>query len=290
VTPVRTARAYLELTKPGITVFIGASTASGFLVARGGWGEPGSVLVVLMATMAMSGGAAALNHLAERGSDACMRRTAGRPLPAGTIGVGGAARFAWALSGAGFLLSLLVLPWLTTLFLVLCHVSYVNVYTPLKRRTPLSTLAGAVPGALPVLAGAAATGLPLGAGSVALAAVLFTWQVPHFLSLAWLAREDYGRAGQPMLGVLDPTGSMSARVSLLYAAAMPVFALVVGWGSAAGTLFVVGALLCGGAYLVAAARFVRVPGRATARALFLASLLVLPLLLTTLAVDLLLPV
>ncbi|MEX0891229.1 MAG: heme o synthase [Gemmatimonadota bacterium] len=284
------ARAFLELTKPGITVFIGASTASGFLLALGGWGEPGRLLLVLVATMAMSGGAAAHNHLAERGTDARMRRTAGRPLPAGIIRVRDATLFAWGLGGAGFLLALLTLPWQTTLFLVLCHVSYVNVYTPLKRRSPLSTLAGAVPGALPVLAGAAATGLPLSTGSVALAAVLFTWQVPHFLSLAWLAREDYARAGQPMLGVLDPGGSMSARVSLLYAAAMPAFALAAGWGSAAGGVFTAGAVLCGGAYLVAAARFVRVPGRPTARTLFLASLLVLPLLLATLAADLVLSI
>jgi len=280
------AAAWLELTKPGITLFVGITAATGFLTAAGGWALPGQLAAVLGATVLMSAGAATLNQVAERGRDALMRRTARRPLPAGRVSVREARLLGWGLSCCGLAMSLWILPPATAVWLGLCHVSYVNVYTPLKHRTPLCTLAGAIPGALPVLAGAAATGQPLGPAPLALTAVLFMWQIPHFLAIGWIARDDYRSAACPMLSVVDGTGRSSARVSFVYAGGMLVAAAVLGVVSDAGPLYLGAALLAGGAYTALAWSFVRRPEPLPARRLFLSSLVVLPLLLLALIGDL----
>jgi heme o synthase len=279
-------RAYVELTKPGITVFIGITAGAGFVTALGGFGLPLQLVLMLAATMLMSGGAAALNHVYESRFDALMARTARRPIPAGIIRVESARLFGWALSLSGLVLSLLFLPLATAFFLVLCHVSYVFVYTPLKRTTPLCTLTGAIPGALPVLAGWAATGQAIDVAAVALTGVLFMWQIPHFLAIGWMGREDYATAGCPMLGVVESTGRASARVSLMYALAMLVCALVVGIASPAGGIYMATAVTACGAYVLFAWRFVRQRERIPARRLFFSSLVVLPLLLGGLMLDL----
>jgi heme o synthase len=282
------ARAYLQLTKPGITLFIGVTAGAGFITALGGWGQPLRLAVTLLATMLMSAGAATLNQLFERGSDALMGRTASRPIPAGVVSAPAARIWGWGLSAAGLSLSLALLPWATALFLVACHVSYVFAYTPLKRRTPLCTLTGAIPGALPVLAGWTATGQPLDVTAFALTGVLFMWQIPHFLAIGWMARDDYRAAGCPMLAVVDASGRASARVSLIYSSAMVVCAAVVGFTSPAGHLYMATALLCGAAYVLFAWRFLQQRERVPARRLFFSSLLTLPLLLTALMADLVL--
>ena len=280
------ARDWFGLTKPGITLFIVLTAAAGFITSEGGWGQPLQLMAALFATGLMSAGAATQNQVAERAGDARMRRTATRPLPAGLISPVHATLFGWALTAIGLAAALLWLPWPATLLLVLCHVSYVNVYTPLKRRSPLCTLAGAIPGALPVLVGCAATGRPIGAAGIALASVLFMWQIPHFLALGWLGRDDYARAGCPMLGVSDPGGGASARVALVYALAMLVAAGAVGVSAPVGALYLGVALLTGGGYVTFAWRFARAPDRAPARRLFLGSLAVLPVLLGALVLDL----
>ena len=280
------AAAYLELTKPGITLFIGVTAGAGFIAALEGWGAPGALALTLVATMLMSGGAATLNQVSERTWDAMMKRTASRPVPSGVVSVRAASLFGWGLSGLGLAVSLVFLPLATAVFLVLCHVAYVLVYTPLKRRTPLCTLAGAIPGALPVLAGWAATGRPIDVVAIALTGVLFMWQIPHFLAIGWMAREDYRTAGCPMLGVVEASGRASARVSLVYALAMVVCTGVVAARSGTGPMFAVAALLTGGGYVAFAWRFARLPERVPARRLFFSSLLVLPLLLGALVTDL----
>jgi heme o synthase len=280
-----TSRAYLELTKPGITVFIGITAGAGFVTAAGGIGTPLLLAATLVATMLMSAGAAALNHVYEAPYDSLMARTARRPVPAGLITRGAARAFGWALSAGGLLLALALLPWPAAAFLVACHVSYVFVYTPLKRRTPLCTLTGAIPGALPVLAGWAATGEAISVAAVALTGVLFMWQIPHFLAIGWMAREDYATAGCPMLAVVESTGRSTARVSVIYAAAMLVCAVVVGTTTGAGTLYMATALLTGIAYVHFAWRFLQHSDRIPARRLFFSSLLVLPLLLGALILD-----
>jgi protoheme IX farnesyltransferase len=281
---------YFELTKPGITLFIGTSAAAGFITASGGWRDPQRLGVALVATMLMSAGAAALNHLAERAGDAQMRRTAGRPIPAGLIAPARAAAFGWGLSAAGLSISLALLPWLATTFLVLSHVSYVYLYTPLKRRTAFCTLAGAVPGALPVLAGWTAAGVPVDGAAMALTGVLFMWQIPHFLAIGCLGREDYERAGCVLLNIVEPTGRASARVSFIYACAMLVCVVMLGLSAPTGALYAAVAVTTAAAYAWFAWRFVLHPERAPARQLFFSSLLVLPLVLGALMVDLLLPI
>src|SRR5688500_8371695 len=152
------ARAYYELTKPGITTFVAITAAAGYVLAAGATINMTTIVLVMLTTMAMSGGAAALNQLAERREDALMRRTANRPLPSGVISAGSAAMFGWTLSIGGAVLAWATLPPLAVVFLALCHVSYVFAYTPLKKRTIHCTLVGAIPGSVPVLAGAAAAG------------------------------------------------------------------------------------------------------------------------------------
>jgi heme o synthase len=286
-TAASTASAYFELTKPGITFFIGITAAAGYITAGSGLGRLSLLAWTIVATMLMSAGAAALNHVAERNHDALMKRTARRPIPAGLVGARGARVFGWSLSISGLATSLFFLPALTSVFLVLCHVSYVWAYTPLKRRTPLCTLTGAIPGALPVLAGWAATGQPIGVAALALTGVLFMWQIPHFLAIGWLAREDYRSAGCPMLGVVDASGRSSARVAFVYAIAMLVSAGLVGVASDAGTLYMAAALMTGAVYIGFAWSFVRRLDRLPARRLFFSSLVVLPVLLTALVADLL---
>jgi protoheme IX farnesyltransferase len=286
----RVLRGYYELTKPGITLFIGTSAAAGFITGAGGWHEPVRLAVALLATMLMSGGAAALNHLAERAGDAQMRRTAGRPIPSGMITPLNAGLFGWGLSGAGLLISLAALPWLATLFLALSHISYVYLYTPLKRRTSFCTLAGAIPGALPVLAGWAATGVPINGAALALTGILFMWQIPHFLAIGWLARDDYARAGCVLLNIVEPTGRSSARVSFVYACTMLVCVVMLAFTARIGALYGAVAVTTAAVYAHVAWRFVRQPERVPARRLFLSSLLVLPLVLGALMTDLLFPV
>ena len=283
----RVLTGYYELTKPGITLFIGTSAAAGFITAGGGWGQPARFAIALLATMTMSGGAAALNHVAERAGDARMRRTAGRPIPSGLISARRAALFGWGLSAAGLATSLAFLPWAATLFLVLSHISYVYLYTPLKRRTAFCTLAGAIPGALPVLAGWTAAGVPIDAAALALTGVLFMWQIPHFLAIGCMGREDYERAGCVLLNIVEPTGRSSARVSFAYALAMLVCVVMLGVTAQTGILYAATAVTTAAVYALYAWRFVREPARAPARRLFFSSLLVLPLVLGALVVDLL---
>ncbi|MBR9988201.1 MAG: heme o synthase [Gemmatimonadetes bacterium] len=285
----RVLSGYYELTKPGITLFIGTSAAAGFITATGGWGQPVRLAIALLATMLMSGGAAALNHLAERTGDARMRRTAGRPIPSGMISPRNAGLFGWSLSAVGFVISVSLLPWPATVFLVLSHVSYVYLYTPLKRRTAFCTLAGAIPGALPVLAGWTAAGVPINGAALALTGVLFMWQIPHFLAIGCLGREDYERAGCVLLNIVEPTGRSSARVSFMYAFAMLVCVVMLGLSAPIGALYAAIAGTTAAGYVLFAWRFVREPERLPARRLFFSSLLVLPLVLGALVADLLLP-
>jgi heme o synthase len=277
---------YYELTKPGITLFIGTSAAAGFVTAGGGANVRG-LAVALIATMLMSGGAAALNHVAEHAGDAQMKRTAGRPIPSGLISPLHAGLFGWGLSVAGLVLSLVLLPWLATVFLVLSHISYVYLYTPLKRRTAFCTLAGAIPGALPVLAGWTAAGVPIDGAALALTGVLFMWQIPHFLAIGWMARDDYERAGCVLLNIVEPTGRSSARVSFMYASAMLVCVVMLGLTAPTGALYAAVAGTTAAGYVLFAWRFVRQPERVPARRLFFSSLLVLPLVLGALMADIL---
>ena len=279
---------YAELTKPGITVFVGVSAATGYTVAAVDTASWVTVAAVMTCTMLMSGGAAVQNHVRERARDRQMRRTSNRPVAAGHVRTQDATRFGWALSTLGLALSLVVLPPMTAVFLVLCHISYVNVYTPMKTRSPACTLVGAFPGALPVLAGAAASIDGVNLPALLLTVLLFTWQMPHFMAIGWLAREDYARGEYAMLFLTEATGRQTAAVAVMYAAAMVGAALLLGIASSASLWFMGIAAIGSFAYLALSIRFTRERSREHARRLFFASLLVLPVTLITLVADLLL--
>jgi protoheme IX farnesyltransferase len=280
-----TARAYLTLTKPGITTFVGITAGAAFVTARGAWDRPVPLALTVAATMLMSAGAAAANQIAEHAEDGRMRRTASRPIPSGRITLRAARMFALVLTLAGFAIALLWLGALPALFLALCHVSYVNIYTPLKRQTPLCTLAGAIPGALPVLAGWTATGEAIDVTAIALTGVLFMWQIPHFLAIGWMARDDYRTAGCPMLGVLETSGRSSARISFAYACATLFCAVIAGVSLQAGVVYMAPAVIACSGYAALAWRFVGQRERAPARHLFFSSLIVLPVVLMALIAD-----
>jgi heme o synthase len=283
VTGSASVASYAALTKPGITVFVTLTAAAGWIAAAEV--ETGRFVLMLLATALMSGGAAACNHLVERESDACMRRTATRPIPSGRVSVHGAAMFAMGLSATGLTVALLALPLAATLLLAVCHVSYVLVYTPLKRVTPLCTLVGAVPGALPVLVGWTAAGAPVSAAVIAIAGMLFVWQIPHFLAIGWLCREEYAAAGLRVLSAADVTGRLTARLSLMATLALLPMTFVPYLAGGTGGFFVLAGVCLGACYAAAAARLLLRRTPRHARLLFFASLAYLPLLLAALVLD-----
>lgn len=276
---------FLSLTKPRLNLLVLMTTLGGLYLAAPD-GVPLLILVhTLIGTALVAGGAAALNQVWERETDRLMRRTAARPLPGGRLGVAEGTWFGLVLSAAG-LAELgfgvnVTSAWVAAVTLI----SYVLMYTPLKTRTSLSTIVGAIPGALPPVIGwAAATGtitLP----AIVLFGIVFFWQMPHFLAIAWLYRDDYSRAGMPLLPVVEPDGRRTGQQALLYAAALwPVSLMPVGVGLAgpayAGVATVLGLLFIGLSF-----RFAQERSHAHARRLFLFSITYLPLLWAALVID-----
>lgn len=275
---------FVELTKPRITSLVLVTAAVGYAV-----GAPGAIAGIrfalfLAGTALLCAGASAWNQVLERDTDALMLRTRMRPLASGRIRPEEGLAYAIALSGAGLALLAFVNP-LTLLLGALSLLSYVFAYTPLKRVTSLCTVVGAVPGALPPLMGWAAARGSLGAAGWGLFAILFLWQLPHFLAIGWLYREDYARGGFPMLAVTDPDGSSTGRQAVLYATALLPVTLAAGLLAAAGKGYLWGALVLGAAFLGCAILFAWRRSTASARGLFFASILYLPLVLGLMVFD-----
>src|SRR5439155_2083594 len=213
----------------------------------------------------VAAGASALNQLFERHSDAMMRRTENRPLPAGRLQPMEVWLFGAALGVGGLVyLAVAVRQPLTVGVAAISFVSYVFLYTPLKRKTTLNTLVGAVPGALPPVIGWTAMGGPLDGGALALFLILFLWQVPHFLAIAWIYREDYARAGLRMLPTVDEQGVATGRQMALYCVTLIPVSLFPVLYRQAGWLYAVGAVALGLAFLVSALAFVRLRSSAQA--------------------------
>jgi len=275
----------LQLTKPRITLMVLVSSAAGFVIGSSGRPDPLLLLATILGIGLVAGGSSALNQFLERDIDSLMERTKGRPLPAGRVTPGAAVVFAAAISLGGIVLLALIVNPLTALLAAIALLSYVLVYTPLKRVSSLSTLVGAVPGALPIMGGWTAARGELGPGGWALFGILFFWQLPHFLALAWLFREDYRRGGLKMLGVIDPSGLQTRRQAVLYALALIPASLLPALLGLSGSLYAVVALSLGLAYLAAAVRFWVRADSPTAHGLFRTSLVYLPLLLILLSFD-----
>ncbi|MGD8727286.1 MAG: heme o synthase [Gemmatimonadales bacterium] len=275
---------FTALTKPNIVGLILVTVAAGFYVGSGEEVALGLLVHTLLGSALVAAGSNALNQILERRIDAQMRRTRRRPLPSGRLRTAESSVFAWALGIAGVVYLSIFTNWLVALLSAATLASYVFVYTPLKRHTSLSTLVGAVPGALPILGGWAAA-----RGSVELPAwvlfgILFLWQLPHFLALAWLYREDYARAGLRMLSVTQGTET-TFRQALLYAVALLPVSLAPTVLGTTGPVYFAGALLLSGWLVAATARATLHHTPRRVRRLFLATVVYLPVLLVLLMLD-----
>lgn len=276
-------RPYAALAKPGITAYVALTAVAAAAAAAPA--SAATLLAVLAATFLMSGGAAAANHALERGPDAAMRRTARRPVASGAVTVAAATTFAVALTALGLAISAAVLPGITTALLVMCHVTYVAAYTPLKRLSRSCTAVGAVPGALPILVGWTAAGAAIDATALCLTGVLILWQMPHFLAIGWVHRHDYAAAGFRMLMVGDETGRITALASAACAVAILPLAMLPVLAGGLGVVYLVAGTGLGAGYATVACRFLAAPSLRRARALFLASLAYLPLFLAAVMAD-----
>jgi protoheme IX farnesyltransferase len=276
---------YAELTKPGVTSLILFSTLVGFYLGSTDELRLGLLFHTLVGTALIAGGTAALNQVWERAADAKMYRTRNRPLPAGRLSPSKALWFGIALSVMGMAYLIWQTNVLTALLGALTLGSYLFLYTPLKTRTPHCTLVGAFPGAIPPLIGwAAAQGaLPLAAW--VLYAILFLWQFPHFLSIAWLYREDYARAGIVMLPVIEPDGDSTSRQILLYCVALLPVSLLPSWLGLTGWAYFAGSLAAGSIFLYVAVRATQARTRLEARRLLQASVFYLPAVYGLMLVD-----
>ena len=276
---------FVLLTKPRITFLVLVTTAVGYALGVGTSFQPGVFVALLVGTALVSGGASALNQWAERDADALMLRTRSRPLPAGRLVPSDAFAFGIAISFVGLVLLASAVNALTALLAAASLASYVLAYTPLKRITPLCTLVGAIPGAIPPMMGwVAATG-SLGRVAWALFAVLFLWQLPHFLAIAWIYRDDYARGGFPMLPVTDPGGDSTARQSVSYASALVPVTLLAGAFAGAGPIYLWSALGLGVLFVGCAVAFAVRRSTRSARWLFLVSVLYLPAVLGLMVLD-----
>jgi protoheme IX farnesyltransferase len=277
---------YLELTKPRIAVVVLFTVAVGYLLAARGGSDLVPLLHTLFGTALVAGGASALNQLLERHSDALMRRTENRPLPAGRLRPVEVLVFGTALGvfGVLYLAVFLPQPW-AALVAAFTFVSYVFVYTPLKSRTSLNTLVGAVPGALPPVIGWTAASGGVSLEVVTLFLVIFLWQVPHFLAIAWIYRDDYARAGLRMLPVLDREGRVTGCYMITYCLALIPVSLSPGFDGVAGPVYLAGAFLLGLGFLACTVGFARSSSVGQARRVLRASLIYLPALLALLLLD-----
>jgi protoheme IX farnesyltransferase len=268
-----------ELVKARLTLLVLLTTLVGFYL-----GERGSIDYVLMVraligTSLLAAGASALNQLLERDLDGRMKRTEDRPLPSGRISPDSALIFGGACSAAGLLVLAMGVNLLTALLGAATLCSYLFVYTPLKRITPLNTVIGAIPGALPPLMGwTAATG-SVSVGGWSLFAILFFWQLPHFLAIAWMYREDYARAGFMMLPVVDPEGFRTGRQAVSHTLGLLPVSLAPFLFRLTGPVYFFGAFALGVMFLWKAVQFKRGLGLAQARGLFYMSIIYLPVLL-----------
>lgn len=282
---------YVELLRPRMTVLVLFTVGAGAFLAAQATGEPLPELLpqlihAVLGTALVAAAASTVNQYLERHSDALMRRTENRPLPSGRLQPGAVLGLGIGLAAAGFLYLLAALPQpAAALVAALTFSSYVFLYTPLKRRTPLNTLVGAVPGALPPVIGWTAVRGTIDAQAVSLFLIVFLWQVPHFLAIAWIYREQYARAGLLMLPVMDRDGTRTSQQMLRYCLVLIPVSLLPAMLGMAGPLYVVGAIALGLGFLSRALDFSRASSVGQARRVLRASLVYLPALLLLLLVD-----
>jgi len=269
---------YIALTKPRLNFLVVVTSAAGYYLGSVASINLWDMAQAVVGTALVAGGAAVLNQVYERDTDAMMRRTLSRPLPDHRVTAGDATIFGITLSIAGIALLAFGANMLAALLALATLVVYLVIYTPMKRRSSAATLVGAVPGALPPLIGWAAAHGVVTIGGWTLFAIVFLWQIPHFMAIAWMYRDDYRSAGFPMLPVIEPDGRRTGRHALWFAVALlpvslaPTFVGLSGW-----TYFAI-AVILGAALVLLSIRFAATRSETSARQLFFGSITYLPLI------------
>jgi heme o synthase len=276
---------FVTLTKPRLNILVILTTVAAYYLGAGPDASVMALVHTIVGTALVAGGASALNQVWERRTDKLMRRTRRRPLPDLRLEPAEAAGF-------GILLSLAGIVWLwfganplAAIIALVTSASYVLCYTPLKLRTSLSTIVGAVPGALPAVIGWAAATNTLSIEGWVLFAIVFMWQMPHFLAIAWMYRDDYAQAGIPLLPVIEPDGRSTGRQAVLYAVALVPITLLPTLVQLAGPRYMSGAIVLGAIVVWLSVEFAATRTIVAARRLFYATILYLPILWVILLAD-----
>ena len=276
---------FLALTKPRLNALVVVTTSVGYCLGVKDQFEAVTFLHTLIGSALVAGAAAALNQFSERDIDETMERTRHRPIPSGRVQPWEACIFAAFLSGLGLTELAIGANILASAVALATLVSYIAVYTPLKRRTSWSTLIGAVPGGLPPVIGWAAARGALGVEAWVLFGIVFLWQLPHFHALSWIYREDFRKAKLPLMAVVDQGGRRNARHALFFTVALLPVSLAPSLVDLTGRLYAGAAFGLGSAFLILAWRFAEHPSTLRARSLFVGSLVYLPLLWGLLVID-----
>lgn len=276
---------YVALAKPRLNLLVVATATAGYAMAHGDTTNVPVLAGTIVGTGLVAAGASAVNQIIERGPDGLMRRTRLRPLPDGRVGMTEAAALAAILCVTGLLILAAGVNLLAAGVALATLASYAAVYTPLKRRTSFATVIGAIPGALPPVIGWAAAAGSLSRGAWVLFGIVFLWQLPHFLAIAWMYREDYARAGFPMLPVIEPDGRSTGRQAVVYTAALLPVALAPTLLGMSGLVYFAGALTLTLLFLGMSLRFALTRAGRDARRLFFASIAYLPMLWLLMIAD-----
>lgn len=276
---------FISLTKPRLNLLAIFTTLAGFYMGSAGPLNGRLLLFTLLGSVGVAAGCGVLNQWFEVESDGRMNRTKSRPLPAGRLPSRQAFWFGLVLSVVGLWILLYQVNELTSYLGMTALVSYIVFYTPLKKITSLCTVVGAIPGAMPPLMGYAAVQNQIGFEGWTLFSILFFWQMPHFLSIGWIYREDYAKAGFPMLSVIDPEGETTGWVAVVYAMALLPISLLPTYLKMTGPVYFWIALVLSLFFLWFSAGLVRMRTLTQARKLFLVSIIYLPLLFIAMALN-----
>jgi protoheme IX farnesyltransferase len=275
---------FVALAKPRLNMLVVASSLAGYVMGGGDMSNAIMVVATVLGTGLVAGGASGFNQVIERQPDSLMRRTRLRPVPDGRLQPGESLLFATAIGTSGLLVLGAGVNLLSAGVALVTLLIYVLVYTPLKRRSSFATVVGAIPGALPPVIGWAGARGALSEGGWVLFAIVFLWQLPHFLAIAWMYREDYARAGFPMLPVLEPDGRSTGRQAVYYCAALLPVSLAPTLVGLTTTAYFAAALVLGLLFLALTLKFARTRAVPDARRLFFGSIIYLPLLWTVMIV------
>jgi protoheme IX farnesyltransferase len=279
------ARDFYDLSKPGIGFYALITTAASFWLASSGTFDIPFFIKTMLATALVTCGGGALNQVIEVGPDSQMHRTEKRPLPSGRVPVSAGLIFGVATSIAGVVLMQTWVGSLAALLAIGTLVGYLFVYTPLKKKTSLSTIIGAFPGAIPILIGWVAVTGSIDLRGWVLFAILFFWQIPHFLAIAWMYRKDYARAGFPMLTVIDPEGFRAARQVIVYTMGLIPISLLPTMLGLTGWIYFWGALVLGVGFAASGVQTAVQRTNGAAKRLLFASIIYLPVLLALMVID-----